>query len=171
MPTVLSIQGSPTGYRRLYSAGRRPALPAVAISSWSSSKGRGPVHDHMRTKALAANEAVIMASVGHVVGRTEWDRRLASVMAPQAVYHSCDEPLRPPFYQASWRAEAAVPGRIISISGIYARKGVGTLLRAFDVLRRIQPRTTLVLAGVFPNTVHERATIEARATLLASRTA
>jgi glycosyltransferase involved in cell wall biosynthesis len=155
---VLSIQGSPTVFRRLYLRGvDRHYLRSLSFVEFL--KGRGPVHDHMKMKAQAAMEAVTMASVDHIAGRTEWDHRLASVMAPQAVYHRCEEPMRLPFYQASWHAEAAIPGRIVSISGDYLRKGVGTLLRAFDLLRRAEPGTTLVLAGVFPDTRHERATM------------
>jgi glycosyltransferase involved in cell wall biosynthesis len=108
-------------------------------------------------KPQAANEAVTMASVGHVAGRTEWDRRLASVMAPQAIYHRCEEPMRIAFHQASWRADAAQPGRIVSTSGHYALKGVGTLLRAVDIVRRTAPETTLVLVGVAPGTLDDKA--------------
>ena len=159
VPTVLSIQGSPTVIRRLYLRGvDRYYLRSLSFVEFL--KGRGPVHEHVKMKRQAANEAVTMASVDHIAGRTEWDRRLASVMAPQAVYHRCDEPMRLPFHQASWRAEAALPGRIVCIiSGDYLRKGVGTLLRAVDILRRVEPGITLVLAGVSPGTRHERATM------------
>lgn len=174
VPTVLSIQGSRTVIRRLYLRGvDRYYLRSLSFVEFL--KGRGSVHDHVNMKAQAANEAVTMASVDHIAGRTEWDRRLASVMAPQAVYHHCDEPMRLPFHQASWRAEAAQPGRIVSTSGHYALKGVGTLLRAVDIVRRTAPGITLVLAGVSPATETEQATtshvralgIEDRVTVMA----
>lgn len=156
VPTVLSIQGSPTVIRQLYLRGiDRYCVRSLSFVEFL--KGRGLVHDHVRLKARAANEALIMASVGHIAGRTEWDRRLASVMAPQAVYHLCDEPMRLAFHQASWSAEAAQPGRIVSTSGNYALKGVSTLLRALDILRRIEPEITLVLVGVVPGAQHEGA--------------
>lgn len=158
VPTVLSVQGSPTAIRRFYLRGfDRYLLRSLSLGSLL--KGRGPIHYHARMKAQATNEAAIMASVGHIAGRTEWDRRLASVMAPQAVYHRCDEPLRPAFYEASWRPGAAVPGRILCISGDYALKGVGTLLRAIDILRRIVPETSLVIAGVPPGSEDQRACV------------
>lgn len=158
VPTVLSVQGSPTTIRRFYLRGfDRYLLRSLSLASLL--KGRGPIHYHARMKVQAANEAAIMASVGHVAGRTEWDHRLASVMAPQAVYHHCDEPLRPAFYEASWRPDAAVPGRILCISGDYALKGIGTLLRAIDILRRTIPEASLVIAGVPPDGEDERACV------------
>jgi len=159
IPTVLSIQGSPTTILPLYLRGLdRHFLRSLSFEDFL--KGRGPVHDYALMKARAANEAIIMASVNHIAGRTEWDRRLASIMAPQAVYHHCDEPMRLPFYQASWQADAAVPGRIVCImSGDYLRKGVGTLLRAVGILRRAKPDIALVLAGFPPETESGRATM------------
>jgi glycosyltransferase involved in cell wall biosynthesis len=157
VPTALSIQGSPTVIRRLYIRGVDRYF-VRSLSLWSFLKGRGPIHDHLRMKAQAANETVIMASVGHVAGRTEWDHRLASVMAPQAVYHHCDEPMRRAFHEASWRRDAAQPGRIVCTSGDYALKGVGTLLRAIDTLRRTAPEVNLTLVGVLGEE-HQRATM------------
>ena len=159
VPTVLSIQGSPTVFRRLYLRGfDRYCMRSLSFVDFL--KGSGFIHEHVAKKAQAANEAVTMASVDHIAGRTDWDHRLASVMAPQAVYHQCDEPLRPQFHQASWRVEAALPGRIVCImSGDYLRKGVGTLLGAVDILRRVEPGITLILAGISPGTWHERVTM------------
>jgi glycosyltransferase involved in cell wall biosynthesis len=147
VPTLLSIQGSPTAIHRLYLRGvDRYFVRSLSLGSFL--KGRGAVHDHVRMKAQAANESVIMASVGHVAGRTEWDSRLASVMAPQAVYHLCDEPMRSAFHETSWHRDTAQPGRVVCTSGDYALKGVGTLLRAIGILRRIVPEVSLVLVGV-----------------------
>jgi len=159
VPTVLSIQGSLTAIRSLYLRGAdRYYLRSVSLGDFL--RGVGALHNHVNMKRQAAMEAGIMASVDHIAGRTEWDHRFASVMAPQAVYHHCDEPMRLPFHHASWSARAAVPGRIVCvISGDYLRKGVGTLLRAVGILRRVEPGVTLVLAGVFPGTQHERATM------------
>jgi glycosyltransferase involved in cell wall biosynthesis len=158
VPTVLSIQGSPTVIRGLYLRGvDRFYLRSVSLGDFL--KGRGPVHYHATLKARSANEAAIMAEVGHVAGRTEWDRRLAAVMAPQAVYHLCDEPLRDAFDRALWRAGDAQPACVFSTTGHYTLKGVGTLLRAIDIVRRSAPGVTLVLAGVLPYDEHLRAVI------------
>ncbi|HEY5484112.1 MAG TPA: glycosyltransferase, partial [Propionibacteriaceae bacterium] len=146
-----------------------------SLSFFDLLKGVGPVHGAVNMKRQAAMEAVTMASVGHTAGRTEWDRRLSSVMAPQAVYHHCDEPLRLAFYDASWDPDAAVPGRIVCItSGGYTGKGIGTVLRAVGILRHVRPETTLFMASVRRDTDCGRATtrhvhalgIEDRVTLM-----
>lgn len=158
VPSVLSIQGSPTTGRQLYLRGvDRPYLRSLSFIDFL--KGYGPVHDAVNMKKQAAMEAVTMSSVDHVAGRTEWDRRVAAVMAPQAMYHHCDEPLRAQFRQFTWRPGGAVPGRIVCItSGGYAGKGIGTLLRAIAVLRRMRPETSLLIARVPQDTDNGRAT-------------
>jgi len=159
VPTVLSIQGSPTVGRRLYLRGfDLHYLRSLSFADFL--KGVGPIHTAVNMRKQAAMEALTMASVGHVAGRTEWDHRLASVMAPQAVYHHCDEPLRLPFHQAAWHTEDAVPGRIVCVtSGGYTGKGIGTLLRAIEALSRTKPDTTLVIVGVRPGTEYAQATV------------
>jgi glycosyltransferase involved in cell wall biosynthesis len=156
MPTVLSIQGSPTAILGLYLRGVDRYL-LRSLSPVDFLMGRGGIHQHFMLKSRAESESRAMVNVGHVAGRTEWDERLAAVMAPQAEYHRFDEPMRLDFYRASWSAETARPASILSITGQYALKGVGTLLRATAVLRRVRPDTTLVLAGIQPGTEHERA--------------
>lgn len=158
IPTVLSVQGSPTAGRQLYLRGvDRHYIRALSFLDFL--KGFGPIHGAVNMKRQAAMEAVSMSAVGHVAGRTEWDRHLASVMAPQAVYHHCDEPLRAPFHDFAWCPEETVPGRIVCItSGSYTGKGIGTLLRAIAVLRRSHPEITLLIARV------PRATDDGRAT-------
>lgn len=159
VPTVLSIQGSPTVGRQLYLRGfDRHYLRSVSFTDFL--KGVGPVHEAMRMKRQAAMEAESMAGVDHVAGRTEWDHRLASAMAPRAVYHHCDEPMRAPFHDAAWSPDGATPGRIVNISsGGYLGKGLGTLLRAVSILRRARPEVTLFMASVRPDTEAGRATL------------
>jgi len=158
VPTILSVQGSPTAIRRFYLRGvDRHFLRSLSLGSLL--KGRGPVHYHARMKVQAANEKAVMASIDHVAGRTEWDRRFASVMAPQAAYHHCDEPMRRAFYEVTWHPATARPGRIVCTSGDYALKGVGTLLRAVDILRRTVPEASLVIVGVLPGDEGQRATL------------
>ena len=158
-PTVLSIQGSPTAGRHLYLRGvDRHYLRSLSFMDFL--KGWGLFHDAANLKKQAAMEAVTMGALRHVAGRTEWDRRLASVMAPEAAYHHCDEPLRLPFHEASWNGDTAIPGRVVCItSGSYTAKGIGTLLRAIATLRNLRPDTTLVLASVRPTEDHGRATL------------
>lgn len=159
VPTVLSVQGSPTAGRHLHLRGvDRHYLRSLSLMDFL--KGWGLFHDAANLKKRAAMEAVTMSTLRHVAGRTEWDRRLCSVMAPEAVYHHCDEPLRLPFHEASWSPGTAIPGRVVCItSGLYTAKGIGTLLRAIATLRRVRPDTTLVLASVRPNEDHGRATL------------
>jgi glycosyltransferase involved in cell wall biosynthesis len=158
VPVLLSIQGSPTAIRRLYLRGvDRHFLRGLSI--WEFLRGVGAVHNHLRLGAQAGVEAEIMRSVGHIAGRTDWDKRLSAVMAPHAQYHLCDEPLRDTFYGPRWHREGADPRTILAVVGSYPLKGVSTLLRAFRALLSLIPDATLVLVGLEVGTEHERATL------------
>ncbi len=157
-PVLLSVQGSPTAIRGVYSRGiDRHYVRSLSLTDFL--RGVGGVHRYLSLRSRASSEARAMAAASHVAGRTDWDRRLAAVMAPQAAYHHCDEPLRTGFGDASWDPRTAIAGRILSVSGQYPLKGVGTLLRAFATLRAMRPETTLVIAGLPSTSEDERAAV------------
>jgi hypothetical protein len=138
VPVLVSIQGSPTLIRRMYLRGVDRYF-LRSLSAWQFARGVGAFHNHMMLGARASVEAEILGAVGHVAGRTDWDARLAAVMAPQAQYHHCDEPLRTPFYGPTWRQDEAVPGRVLALVGDYPWKGASTVLRAFGALVALVP--------------------------------
>lgn len=55
--------------------------------------------------ALAQSEAALLGKARYVTGRTGFDRRAVSALAPGAQYFACNETLRPLFYEgALWQA-------------------------------------------------------------------
>lgn len=113
-------------------------------------------------------EAEIMHRVGHVVGRTFWDRQLAALMAPQAAYHECGEILRPAFYDDCQRR---LPRRLTLVSTVSRAmyKGYDMILRTAAVLRQmcgldfewrvygnVEPRYAEAVTGIKPETVGVR---------------
>ena len=49
-------------------------------------------------------ENTIYEKIEYCLGRTDWDRRCMSAIAPNAKYYYCQEIMREPFYHASWKA-------------------------------------------------------------------
>jgi len=156
IPRVLSVQGSPTSILPLYVRGFDRYYVA-SQSVLELLRGTGAIHHHLNLAARARAERAIMASMRNVIGRTDWDRRLCAVLAPHAVYHHCDEPMRLPFHESRWSRSGAVPQRILALVGQYPWKGVGTMLRGFAEYLEQSPGAELVLVGLVNGSDHERA--------------
>jgi glycosyltransferase involved in cell wall biosynthesis len=133
-PLVVSIQGLLTVCRLMDRRGLDSYLRR-SLSPGAFLRGSGYVFQRLELRHWSARERRILAACRHVIGRTRFDEDVVGVLNSQAVYHHCDEVLRPAFRQRRWEAADAVPGRVFSTVREYARKGVGTLLEATALLR------------------------------------
>jgi glycosyltransferase involved in cell wall biosynthesis len=80
------------------------------------------------------------------IGRTSWDRAQLRMANPTAVYHHCDEVLRPAFFLHK-RSPTDVAERSIFVSnGAYPLKGVHVVLKAAALLRREFPDLSVRVA-------------------------
>ena len=135
VPLVVSVQGVLTVYQMV-----APETTESASLKYAASVLRGisPWHARRRFAAAAATEKRIMGMCDVVAGRTEFDRRIAAILAPQADYVRVGEVLRQPFYDAagSWVLSSS-DGRptICMTGGSYSRKGIDTALLAVAALR------------------------------------
>jgi len=97
-------------------------------------------------------EQEALKKVTHVVGRTHWDRACISTINPNAVYHHCNETLRPPFYEGQWRYADCVKHSIFAPGSNYPVKGFHYLLEAFAEVVKEYPDAILSLPGAgFPH--------------------
>ena len=92
-------------------------------------------------------ECQALRQVSHVIGRTEWDRALTQQINPNIHYHFCNETLRKPFYQDSWRYDRGIKHRIFASSCLYPVKGFHYLLEAFPLVLSQFPDATLSVTG------------------------
>lgn len=103
-----------------------------------------------RFDALAQSEASLLAGARHVTGRTTFDRRAVSELAPQAAYYPCNETLRPVFVNSRelWHPREFGRGPVLLMSqGNYPLKNLHTLLRAMPAVLRRWPDAVLRVAG------------------------
>lgn len=91
-----------------------------------------------------------MARADHVVGRTEWDRAYAGLLAPQAPYTAVPRILRPPFYAPPVPRAGPERHRIFIGNAHQARKGGHVAVKALQLLRHRFADATLVIAGEPP---------------------
>lgn len=150
VPAVVSLQGILGPYENLFHSGIPRAFLRRKFPWWSfRTKGFG--HYYM---ALAARrEARILSGVRWIFGRTEWDRRVASVLAPRATYLHGGEILRDVFYRAAAiaREDAQAPLEICSVisGGVY--KGLETILLAARLLKDLDVPLRWSIVGLPPD--------------------
>lgn len=83
---------------------------------------------YRRFNKMAQRELDIYSNTKHIIGRTAWDRRVASVLAPTAFYYHNDEILRKGFYQNQWNAPSSAKIILFTTNGPDIYKGIETLL-------------------------------------------
>jgi len=73
----------------------------------------------------------------HLIGRTDWDRRVASLLAPHSRYYHCDEMLRDAFYETEWKPTNRTKLIIHSTINNTPYKGFETICEALNELKGI----------------------------------
>jgi len=91
--------------------------------------------------------------VNYVMGRTDWDRRVYSVLAPHAQYFTGGEVLRDSFYNTIWEKPKRNDDRIIvhSTTGSLLFKGLETIAAAVNAMNIAGVNVEWRVAGVQKN--------------------
>lgn len=87
-------------------------------------------------KEFKRREMKMFKSCKYFLGRTEWDMRITSLLAPQAKYYYCSEMLRNEIFTSSktWSPPKNNRKRIVSIISGAVYKGGDVILRAAKIL-------------------------------------
>ncbi len=103
VPVLIWIQGNITVYTHMWfcGVGKNEVL---RHSSWKRMlMGNSHWHKYRDGTLIAKRERSILRHCKYVLGRTQWDRRIMRVLAPDAQYFHCDEVLRDEFYFYNWK--------------------------------------------------------------------
>lgn len=138
-PAVLSVQGLLGECAKAYLGGLSPRELLCAHTLREIRHGEGILAGRRRFARRAVMERAILRGMEHVIGRTLWDRAHLREIHPGAVYHACDEILRPPFYTTRRIAGGFRRHSIAVSTAFYPLKGLHVLLRAAALLRRDHP--------------------------------
>ena len=92
-------------------------------------------------------EIQALRKLGHVIGRTEWDRKNALEINPNVQYHHCGETLRDVFYTDQWAYSRCRKHRIFASSCAYPVKGFHILLEALAIVRKEYPDAEVTVTG------------------------
>ncbi len=108
---------------------------------------RGLLPAYMRFCRAAVREVNILSRLHFVMGRTRWDRDYALSINPALAYFHVGELLREPFWNGVWRIDTCKPHSIVFTNAGHPRKGIESLLAAFESVSRKYSDATLVVAG------------------------
>ena len=144
---VVSLQGMTSVIREHYLGG----IPESQIRKYISLRDRirkDSLIDQWRSVSLRGEaEIELLKSVGHVIGRTSWDRAVSLSINPDLHYHFCNEVLRAPFYSGKWEYGHCTHHRLFLSQGHYPLKGAHILMEALPDVLKQYPDTTVHIAG------------------------
>jgi glycosyltransferase involved in cell wall biosynthesis len=148
IPVVLSIQSIITVYNHKYFS----TINYNHVRKYSNIKEfllfRSFNNVYRRFNKMARRELDIYRNTKHVIGRTAWDRRVASILAPTASYYHNDEILRYGFYQNRWSAPQNSKMILFTTNGPDIYKGIETLLQCASLLDTININYEWRVAGL-----------------------
>lgn len=102
VPSIIWFQGNLTVYHDKWTT----AFPIRKIfryeKLWNILNGESIFHDYYRDKQLVKREKEIFSYAQNFSCRTDWDKRLVSVMAPNAKVFHLEEAMRDAFHQNEW---------------------------------------------------------------------
>ena len=147
--TAISIQGLISYIARYTFAD----LPSKVINGWT-------IRDIIRQNNMRKSKETLelrgkyemeaLGKVGHIIGRTDWDRACTMEINPNAKYHFCNETLRKEFYTGQWNYDKCDKHSIF-VSQMYPSiKGFHYMLEALDVIKRFYPDVKLHVTGESP---------------------
>jgi L-malate glycosyltransferase len=147
VPVVVSIQGLVSQVRKFLFAGlsfreRLRALRIRDVLRWT-----GPFPEYLSWRSGAAREMEIISRNQYFIGRTEWDQAWVRAINPTATYFTCDEVIRPVFFEGGWSFPDVKRHSMLCTSAMQPSKGIPLLLDAATILRRKYPDMRLQLAG------------------------
>lgn len=150
-PCIIHLQGNLIICDQKWYSGLT-ALDVLRYSKkWRLIKGFGFFHDYFINKKAANRERSIFRQCKYFMGRTDWDRRITSVLSPYSKYFHCDEMMRPEFYSHQWIAKKGKTNYIIITTirnNIY--KGLETIFECKMLLNEINLKVKIVwkIAGI-----------------------
>lgn len=135
IPCIIHLQGNLTVINLKWFSGLTLYEILKYSNKWHLLKGYGLYHDYYLNKKAAKREREIFHNCKYFMGRTDWDRRISSVLSPDSKYYHCDEIMRPGFYLHRWQPRKETKECIIVTTirnNVY--KGLETIYEALIIL-------------------------------------
>ena len=144
--TLIGIQGLCSAIADVYMAD----LPLAAQKKKTVRdilKKDGLFEQQEKFRKRGAFETEALSLVGHVTGRTDFDREMTKKLAPQAKYHFMNETLRSEFYSNTWNIDKIEHFSLFLSQGNYPIKGLHYVLDILPEIVEEYENTTVYVAG------------------------
>ena len=144
--TVISIQGLVSVYAQHYMA----CLPYNIQKEYTFRdfiKQDNLIQQRDKFSILGNLEIQALKKVGHVIGRTTWDKACTLQINPTLKYYHCNETLREEFYKHSWDINKCKNHTIFVSQGSYPIKGLHFILEAMPLILKKYPVAKLFIGG------------------------
>lgn len=93
-------------------------------------------------------EKKILNSCQYVLGRTDWDKKTLSIIAPNAKYFHCDEMLRNEFFESSWEFSKCGTIHIVSTISNALYKGHDNIVNTCFTLKEADIKFKWHIIGI-----------------------
>ena len=133
----------------------RAFVPENVVYSWTLRDLLRWDNLYLQSRKFAmrgANEVQALSLCKHIIGRTQWDYACTQQLAPDAVYHKCNETLRDEFYLKAgvWSLEKCEKHSIFVSQTGSSLKGFHLVLEAMPEILKRYPDAILHTTGVNP---------------------
>ena len=113
---------------------------------------RGCYHDSFTFRKKAETSAIIMKNCDYFMGRTNFDKGIASLISPGSRYFHCEEFLRKEFFDIQWNFPLQNEITCISILKGACYKGIDLLIEVLLILKKHSGKSfKLKICGVSAN--------------------
>ena len=153
VPVVVSIQGNITVCYHKYCSGIEKKYLSTKVRNGSLKDILLSKNFLYGYKTFAKKKQIELKNLGKttcIIGRTAWDKRITSIMAPNSIYFHGDEILRDSFYKNQWKNPLASPKKIIihTTTGNSFFKGFETVCLTLNELNKLNFDVEWRVAGI-----------------------
>ncbi len=135
IPIVISIQGNITVCFHKYYTGIEKKYSKIANNLALRLLGDVPFYNtYNRFNKMKVKEQQVLGKCNNVIGRTDWDRRVTSILAKNARYFHNNEILRDGFYINHWNNNNNEKLIVFTTSGNVFYKGLETIAYTVSLL-------------------------------------
>ena len=136
IPVVISIQGALLPYSEKFFSGIPAAVARKYEGIVERVKLRSAYRQYRDMRSKAEREQNILARTKHIIGRTDWDKRITRVLSPQSQYYKNNEILRDTFYGLNWNKQGfSRTLKIVTISSDSLYKGFEAIINTARLLQ------------------------------------